>query len=537
MLEGLNTIDWGNLSHAYGAATDVPNLIRSLASDAAAEREGALDVLFGNIWHQGTVYEATAYVAPFLIELLTYPQIQAKQGILQLLEAMASGTGYLEAHGSSDHYRRQRGTLEFEAVLAKERAHVTAAFEAVVAGWQTYAALLNDPQPEVRLGASDLLVSCAQQGQKVEQALTSRFENEPEPVIKAVLLSNLIRSSGLMSPERLAFLMHLVRSEDEAWAVRLQAAVLILHHQTPLSDEAFSLLRHVKTLPLDDLSKLSLWGATGVIYQLQYALKAHPRLLLAQLIEWIDYPDLRVKQTVLFAIVDLCKAYRWAVDIAAPVLAQLLDNAQEEFRLYLVADLSRLGRGAKVARTALERAAYDPNEVTRKWAAEAIAKIQGRVKAYALENWLKFDRIKGSLAKLTERLEGLLPSRKGTDHVLIQAIIMTIGSRRRRAYSAIPVLEKALDAESHWTRVYAARALWAIDSHNTNRILPTLIEELQPRPAGLMVIDCLAQMGSDARPAVPKLREIASSERRFSYDIELDEALQAAAQRALSRIE
>jgi hypothetical protein len=32
MLEGLDYIDWDNLEHTYGDASDVPNLIRSTAS-------------------------------------------------------------------------------------------------------------------------------------------------------------------------------------------------------------------------------------------------------------------------------------------------------------------------------------------------------------------------------------------------------------------------------------------------------------------------------------------------------------------------
>ncbi len=32
MLEGLNDINWQRLTHAYGPATDVPDLIRKLTS-------------------------------------------------------------------------------------------------------------------------------------------------------------------------------------------------------------------------------------------------------------------------------------------------------------------------------------------------------------------------------------------------------------------------------------------------------------------------------------------------------------------------
>ena len=36
MLERLHNIDWSSLTHAYGAATDVPGLLRALAADGAS---------------------------------------------------------------------------------------------------------------------------------------------------------------------------------------------------------------------------------------------------------------------------------------------------------------------------------------------------------------------------------------------------------------------------------------------------------------------------------------------------------------------
>jgi hypothetical protein len=65
MLEGLNEINWSQLHHAYGEASDVPVLIRKLLSKDENERNEALDHLFGNIWHQGTIWEASSYAVPF----------------------------------------------------------------------------------------------------------------------------------------------------------------------------------------------------------------------------------------------------------------------------------------------------------------------------------------------------------------------------------------------------------------------------------------------------------------------------------------
>ena len=66
LLDGLDDIDWGSLQHAYGAASDVPGLLRALADPSSASRElerGAQReghsvreqvqwTLWGNVFHQ-----------------------------------------------------------------------------------------------------------------------------------------------------------------------------------------------------------------------------------------------------------------------------------------------------------------------------------------------------------------------------------------------------------------------------------------------------------------------------------------------------
>ncbi|HKI52586.1 MAG TPA: HEAT repeat domain-containing protein [Anaerolineales bacterium] len=90
-MEGLDRIDWSKLRHAYGEATDVPNQIRSLLSEDKKMRDDAMYELCGNIIHQGTVYEASAYAVPFLQELLKAPDTPDKVAIAVLLAGMACG--------------------------------------------------------------------------------------------------------------------------------------------------------------------------------------------------------------------------------------------------------------------------------------------------------------------------------------------------------------------------------------------------------------------------------------------------------------
>ncbi|MFI9625943.1 HEAT repeat domain-containing protein [Streptomyces sp. NPDC052042] len=92
----LDALDWANLTHAYGRATDVPEQIRALRSADRAVRESALGELHANIFHQGTRYQASAAAVPFLLELVADPSAPMRPALLGLLTALA--IGYDDAH-------------------------------------------------------------------------------------------------------------------------------------------------------------------------------------------------------------------------------------------------------------------------------------------------------------------------------------------------------------------------------------------------------------------------------------------------------
>src|SRR4051812_38388050 len=96
MLEGLDAIDWSILTHAHGPAADVPELLRSQLPQDPDVRLQACAELHETIWHQGTVYPASAAVIPFLVELLTYPGVHVLGWAASLLGCMATGEGWLE---------------------------------------------------------------------------------------------------------------------------------------------------------------------------------------------------------------------------------------------------------------------------------------------------------------------------------------------------------------------------------------------------------------------------------------------------------
>jgi hypothetical protein len=85
VFRGIDEVDWASLRHAYGSAEDVPGLLRGLASADPAERQTALDGMYGAVHHQGDVYEATVACVPFLLALAVREEVRDRAGVVELL--------------------------------------------------------------------------------------------------------------------------------------------------------------------------------------------------------------------------------------------------------------------------------------------------------------------------------------------------------------------------------------------------------------------------------------------------------------------
>jgi hypothetical protein len=90
-LAGLDAVDWGALEHAYGDAADVPGQLRALCSADEAERHKARHDLYGNIFHQGSRYQATAVAVPFLARMAVDASTPERDATLEMLAALAVG--------------------------------------------------------------------------------------------------------------------------------------------------------------------------------------------------------------------------------------------------------------------------------------------------------------------------------------------------------------------------------------------------------------------------------------------------------------
>ena len=90
-LDDIHEIDWSAVSHAYGPATDVPELLTSLARGENLKK--VCWELWGNLFHQGTTYQASHVAVPFLWRILREgaPMLKVRLFLLTYLRGLARG--------------------------------------------------------------------------------------------------------------------------------------------------------------------------------------------------------------------------------------------------------------------------------------------------------------------------------------------------------------------------------------------------------------------------------------------------------------
>lgn len=225
MLEGLDEIDWSKLSHAYGEATDVPGQLRGLVSEDKEERSQAFGELCGGILHQGTIYEATAFVVPFLIELLKSTDLLDKNEILILLAQIACGTSYHDVHQHARIFREKAKTEEWQGKIREELVWVENAKAAVQAEEPLYLELLSEPDSSIREASAYVLARLPQRSALVAEAIWKRFLMESAMPVKV----SLVLSLGIRAPSNeMGRLMELFAAASDK-SIVLAAAISVVN--------------------------------------------------------------------------------------------------------------------------------------------------------------------------------------------------------------------------------------------------------------------------------------------------------------------
>ncbi|TFH37850.1 MAG: HEAT repeat domain-containing protein [Anaerolineales bacterium] len=203
VLNGLDSIRWSDLRHAYGTAEDVPMQLRKMISEDHDERSGALHQLLESVWHQGTIYEASSYVVPFLVQLLNSPVTPDRSIVALLFSAIADGKSYLEVHApiGSEQEQTWREILvnrgeDFDHQLRLEGQWVQATRSLMDEHLDLLYDFLDHDEPELRLNVVSALGNYPGHAIRSIERIKKALDDEPEDYIREAMQVSISRLGG-----------------------------------------------------------------------------------------------------------------------------------------------------------------------------------------------------------------------------------------------------------------------------------------------------------------------------------------------------
>lgn len=222
LLAGLDEVDWSELNHAFGTATDVPGQLRALCGDDEQARQKAVSSLFDHLAHQGTRCQASPYAVPFLARIALAGPVPAREHALLLLTRLAvdwdeereiiDGADiavwraqaaenssekllqlYEEALATEQDEQRRRNLRDMRDWVAAgnpvdARDASMRSYDAVLAELPALLGLLDDESPGVRTRTAYLLAWFPERAGTSLPLLLGRAANEDDVVAKATSL-------------------------------------------------------------------------------------------------------------------------------------------------------------------------------------------------------------------------------------------------------------------------------------------------------------------------------------------------------------
>ena len=190
MLEDLDKINWAELSHARGSAINIPDLIRQLPSSDEKIGFRAYWEFTEDIFPDGTIYEASSYTVPFLIELIE--AVEDKYNILSLIRDIASGITPYEVYSSHLHFD-EKVSAKHELEKPVQLEWVSKCYAAGREGLEIYYKLVDHSNSQVR-DAAIRLIAVFREADTIKTSskkLYDRFLIEEDRHVKAELIKGL----------------------------------------------------------------------------------------------------------------------------------------------------------------------------------------------------------------------------------------------------------------------------------------------------------------------------------------------------------
>ncbi|KAF9784192.1 hypothetical protein IL306_008120 [Fusarium sp. DS 682] len=188
-LEGLNSIYWSELEHAYGPAEDVPQLLRDLQSSDPEIRETAHDDCWSMIFHQGTRYSASTAAIPFLYSILNHSDTKSRRNLLFLILSLAVGyPEHIIPNGIDVAKWEEHIESRDDEEIQEHMMHEFETYEAVEKGLPNILRYLEEEETQMRIMAAYALAFFPRQSDTSVKALFDRVNRETNSSVRGTIV-------------------------------------------------------------------------------------------------------------------------------------------------------------------------------------------------------------------------------------------------------------------------------------------------------------------------------------------------------------
>jgi hypothetical protein len=308
VLDGLDDVDWAGLTHAYGSATDTPELLRQAGSADREAASQALSDLYSSIFHQGTVYEATAAAVPFLVDLAREAPHQ-RDDLVWMVGMVAD-----DEHAYGPMRQRVRDALAEQA-------------EALVA-------LMANDDPQVRVAAA---YAACRAGAPAD-VFWDRWSTEDDPEVRASLVLalgevDLGRADSVLPDAML----------HAAPAVRVAAAAALLRRERSWPDGAVAALIDA----INEGARIPYGWSRGADWYDELLEVSADAVAASLLDQMLGSSNPKTREMATWAMGVRCDELRSAAAALVPMLAPVLEDPDPDVRLAAFRAVRRAGAAAR----------------------------------------------------------------------------------------------------------------------------------------------------------------------------------------------
>lgn len=194
MPDDLLDVDWAAVEHAYGPATDLPDLLRQLRSPAPDVRTDVAEEILDRVAHQESSYPAGAAIVPYLIDLFADETAPDRSLGWDLLARLLPAEAVPALDGPRlGALARRRSDLYLAPLwwphplpTGVEPVHQEI-YDAVAAGIPAFLRLAGDEDRTVRAYSAHLLSFFPGHGDRIVPVLRARLAVEQDRVVGALL--------------------------------------------------------------------------------------------------------------------------------------------------------------------------------------------------------------------------------------------------------------------------------------------------------------------------------------------------------------